>query len=68
MFSNLALGLALFLLDLLPVADRDIVIKLLAGAKITIYMLTDKDRLQCCKAEYHARGEETVDDGQANLG
>jgi hypothetical protein len=34
-----------FILDFLPIAHRNIVIKLLLGAEITIYMLPDKDGL-----------------------
>jgi hypothetical protein len=57
----------LFILDFLPIADRYIVIKLLLGAEITIYMLTNKDWLQRRKAEYHSRSEEAVNNCQTDL-
>lgn len=58
----------MFILDFLPIADRDIVIKLLLGAKITIDMLTDKNRLQRRKAKHDTRSEKAVYNCQANLG
>jgi NADH:ubiquinone oxidoreductase subunit 3 (subunit A) len=51
----------------LPIADRNVVIKLLPGAEITIYMLLDKNWLQRRKAEYYTCGEKAVDHSQTDL-